>query len=101
MRRSYPVGGRCARSRARFRWILMQDGRLLSGRTEGVATSRARTLLPLTYLPRRARRYDRSAGLEGPSIKNDLRAAFEWHLPVLRHRGTTITISSAGERASH
>jgi hypothetical protein len=30
-----PVGGRCAHSPATVRWILMQDDRLFSGRTDG------------------------------------------------------------------
>jgi len=36
------IRGRCAHSSARSRWILMQDGRLLSGRTQGIAAPRAR-----------------------------------------------------------
>jgi hypothetical protein len=45
------VGGRCAHSRARSRWILMQDRRLFSGRTQGIALPQARALRPLTYRP--------------------------------------------------
>ena len=49
------ASGRCAHSSARSRWILMQGGRLLSGRTQGIVAPRAR---PCSRSP--TRRYARS-----------------------------------------
>jgi hypothetical protein len=49
-----PLRGRCAHSRARPRWILMQDRVAAQRPNQGIALPQARALRPLTYPPLRA-----------------------------------------------